>query len=298
MHHALVVCSILGSVSANLKKHLATLSKRGGHRVLVGDLDYAGLPGKVYTPAEGKGLAAVAFGHDWRKYVKDYHATLRHLASWGIVVVAPDTETGLIPNHRNLAADLESSLQVAAGVRLGNGNITVSPHKLGLIGHGMGGAAAVLAAVDNDKVKAVGAFYPAQSAPSADAAARSLKIPGLVIGSGRSDIFNAGNPAKLAYNWGGDVAYREVEKGTQQGFSEDFFFKLALGSGAFQASQAEVARGLMVGFLLHQLEGDKTYSDFSDPEAAAKGVESFFGDDLANRAGEPSAGALAPVNKD
>src|SRR5699024_7564964 len=50
MHHALVVCSILGSVSANLKKHLATLSKRGGHRVLVGDLDYAGLPGKVYTP--------------------------------------------------------------------------------------------------------------------------------------------------------------------------------------------------------------------------------------------------------
>ena len=87
-------------------------------------------------------------------------------------------------------------------------------------------------------------------------------------------------------------------KGTQQGFSEDFFFKLALGSGAFQASQAEVARGLMVGFLLHQLEGDKTYSDFSDPEAAAKGVESFFGDDLANRAGEPSAGALAPVNKD
>src|SRR5690625_5675505 len=94
MHHALVVCSILGSVSANLKKHLATLSKRGGHRVLVGDLDYAGLPGKVYTPAEGKGLAAVAFGHDWRKHVKDYHATLRHLASWGIVVVAPDTETG------------------------------------------------------------------------------------------------------------------------------------------------------------------------------------------------------------
>ncbi|MDY3128184.1 MAG: alpha/beta hydrolase, partial [Corynebacterium sp.] len=40
-------------MSANLKKHLATLSKRGKHRVLVGDLDYAGLPGKVYAPAEG-----------------------------------------------------------------------------------------------------------------------------------------------------------------------------------------------------------------------------------------------------
>jgi len=296
--HGKLTCSILGTVSANLKKHLATLSKRGSHRVLVGDLDYAGLPGKVYVPAEGKGLAAVAFGHDWRKNVKDYHATLRHLASWGFVVVAPDTETGLIPNHRNLAADLESSLQVAAGVKLGNGNITVSPHKLGLIGHGMGGASAVLAAVDNDKIKAVGAYYPAQSSPSADAAARSLDIPGLIIGSGRSDIFNAGNPAKLAYNWGGDVAYREITKGTQQGFSEDLFYKLAIGSGAFQASQAEIARGLMVGFLKHQLEGDKTYSDFSEPDASAKGIESFFGDNLADRAGEPSAGELAPVRQE
>ncbi|MDO5507943.1 MAG: dienelactone hydrolase family protein [Corynebacterium casei] len=285
-------------MSANLKKHLATLSKRGSHRVLVGDLDYAGLPGKVYTPAEGKGLPAVAFGHDWRKSVKDYHATLRHLASWGFVVVAPDTETGFIPNHRNLAADLESSLQVAAGVKLGSGNISVSPHKLGLIGHGMGGGTTILSAVDNDKVKAVGAYYPAQTSPSADAAARSLDIPGLIIGSGRSDIFNAGNPAKLAYNFGGDVIYREVEKGTQQGFSEDLLYKLVIGSGAFQASQAEIARGLMVGFLLHQLEGDKTYSDFSEPDAAAKGVESYFGDELAKKAGEPTKDELLPAKQD
>lgn len=266
--------------------------------MLVGDLDYAGLPGKVYTPAEGKGLPAVAFGHDWRKSVKDYHATLRHLASWGFVVVAPDTETGFIPNHRNLAADLESSLQVAAGVKLGSGNISVSPHKLGLIGHGMGGGTAILSAVDNDKVKAVGAYYPAQTSPSADAAARRLDIPGLIIGSGRSDIFNAGNPAKLAYNFGGDVVYREVEKGTQQGFSEDLLYKLVIGSGAFQASQAEIARGLMVGFLLHQLEGDKTYSDFSEPDAAAKGVESFFGDELAKKAGEPTKDELLPAKQD
>ncbi|AHI19193.1 hypothetical protein CCASEI_03065 [Corynebacterium casei LMG S-19264] len=274
------------------------MSKRGSHRVLVGDLDYAGLPGKVYTPAEGKGLPAVAFGHDWRKSVKDYHATLRHLASWGFVVVAPDTETGLIPNHRNLAADLESSLQVAAGVKLGNSNISVSPHKLGLIGHGMGGGTAILSAVDNDKVKAVGAYYPAQTSPSADAAARRLDIPGLIIGSGRSDIFNAGNTAKLAYNFGGDVVYREVEKGTQQGFSEDLLYKLVIGSGAFQASQAEIARGLMVGFLLHQLEGDKTYSDFSEPDAAAKGVESYFGDELAKKAGEPTKDELLPAKQD
>src|SRR5699024_696246 len=74
-----------GDVSANLKKHLAQLSKRGPHRVLVGDLAYAGLPGKVYAPAEGNSVPAIAFGHDWMKSVRTYHATLRHLASGCIV---------------------------------------------------------------------------------------------------------------------------------------------------------------------------------------------------------------------
>src|SRR5699024_10867492 len=98
--------------------------------------------------------------------------------------------------------------------------------------------------------------------------------------------------------WGGEAAYREIYKGTQHGFCEGFFFKLALASGAVQASHAEVARGLMVGFLLHRVEGDKNYSEFSDPEACAKGVESVFGDELADRAGEPAAGALIPAKKD
>ncbi|MCG7234224.1 MULTISPECIES: dienelactone hydrolase family protein [unclassified Corynebacterium] len=272
-------------MSANLKKHLGTLSKRGRNRVLVGDLDYAGITGKVYTPAEGQGLPAVAFGHDWMHKIKDYHATLRHLASWGIVVVAPNSETGMFPDHRNLSADMESALQIAAGVKLGTGNITVSPGKLGMVGHGMGGGTAVLGAVDNPKVKAVAAIYPAVTAPSAVEAARSLDTPGLVIGSGRDDIFNAGNPAKLAYNWRGQVAYRAIDKGTQAGFSEDRFRKLAIGSGAFQSGPTEIARGLVTGFLLSTLAGESAYDGFADPEASAKKVESFIGDDLAERAG-------------
>lgn len=272
-------------MSANLTKHLANLSKRGPHRVLIGDLSYAGLHGTVYTPSEGKGLPAVAFAHDWRKSVKDYHATLRHLASWGIVVAAPNTETGFIPNHRHLAADMESALQIAAGVKLGQGNITVSPGKLGLIGHGMGGGAAVLAAVKNKKVRAVGAVYPAKVSPSADVAARSLYVPGLVIGSATEELFRAGNPAKLAYNWAGQVAYHELKKGTQAGFSEDKLGKLLFGTGAFQYGPTETARALLTGFLLGTLGGDKKFGDFADPDSTARGVNTFTGEDLAERAG-------------
>lgn len=226
-------------MSENLKKHLAKLSKRGPNRVLVGSLDYAGLEGKIYTPAEGDGVPAIAFGHDWMKGIDKYHATLRHLASWGIVVAAPDTETGFLPDHRGLAADLETCLQIAAGVKLGAGNVTVSPGKLGIAGHGMGAGAAVLAAADNPKVHAVGALYPASTSPSAESAARNVTAPGLVIGSGQNTMIDAGNPARVAHNWAGDIAYRELENGNQQGFSEDLLFKVFLGLGRPQFAAQE-----------------------------------------------------------
>ncbi|MEY8208959.1 dienelactone hydrolase family protein [Corynebacterium sp. MNWGS58] len=264
----------------SLKKHLANLSKRGPHRVLVGDLDYAGLPGKIYAPAEGSSLPAVAFGHDWRVPLKHYRQTLRHLASWGIVAVAPETETGLWPDHRAFASDLETSLQIAAGVKLGQGNITVSPNKLAVIGHGMGGGTAVLAALENEKVCCVGALYPAQTSPSSQEAAKYIDKPGLIIGPEKSDIFSAGNPPELAKNWKGEVCYRAVDNGKQATFTEDTLRKLFLGIGVGKASAVETARGLTTGFLLHQLNGDKKYADFSDPEAAGKGFVSATGEEL------------------
>ncbi|HKI43609.1 MAG TPA: hypothetical protein VKA66_25335, partial [Mycobacterium sp.] len=50
---------------ARIRKLVAALSRRGPHRVLRGDLAFAGLPGLVYTPEAGLNLPAVAFGHDW-----------------------------------------------------------------------------------------------------------------------------------------------------------------------------------------------------------------------------------------
>ena len=81
------------------------------------------------------------------------------------------------------------------------------------------------------------------------------------------------------------MAYREIAKGTQSGFSEDKFFKLALGSGFFQGSEVETARGLVTGFLLSELAGESKYDDFTAADASAKGVESFTGEALAKRAG-------------
>nr|WP_255549171.1 dienelactone hydrolase family protein [Corynebacterium sp. TAE3-ERU30] len=270
----------MNTVAENLKKHLSKLSKRGPHRVLVGDLSYAGIPGKVYTPAEGQGLPAVAFGHDWRQGIKHYHATLRHLASWGIVAVAPDTETGFAPDHRGFAADLETCMQIAAGVKLGQGNITVAPGKIGLVGHGMGAGAAILAAVDRDLVKAVAAIYPSVTAPSSEEAARHVNVPGLVLSPGRGEFLDMGNPPKVAFNWGGDVAFRVVDKASQTGFREASVSKLLTGISGLEFGAQETARGLVTGFLLHQLAGENKYSAFSAFAAEGKGVTAWTRQEL------------------
>lgn len=203
-------------MAENLTKHLSNLSKRGPHRVLVGDLDYVGLPGKIYTPAEGNGLPAVVFAHDWMQDISRYHATLRHLASWGIVVAAPNTEKGISPNHRGFAADIETSLQVLTGVKLGAGNISVAPGRLGIVGHGMGAGAAVLAAADRPQIAAVAAIYPSQVSPSADVAAHNVEAAGLVLGTEENAMFDFGNAAKLALEWKGPVAYREIDRASHQ----------------------------------------------------------------------------------
>lgn len=271
-------------MATKLSKQLSKLSKRGPHRVLVGDLAYAGLPGRVYTPAEGNGIPGVVFAHDWKKDIEKYHGTLRHLASWGFAVVAPNTETGWIPDTRGFAADLESGLQILCGVKLGTGNVTVSPGRLGLVGHGMGAAAAVLAAAQRENVRAVAALYPAKSHPKAEDVAARVQAAGLVISTDEHPIFDFGNAAKVAHNWGGDVVYREMIKGGAHVLSEDVLFKLATGTGGIKTGVREQVRGLTTGFLLHQLADEKKYSVFSAPEAELKHSDVYFGETLEAKA--------------
>lgn len=252
--------------------------------MLVGDLSYAGIPGKVYTPEEGNGIPAVVFAHDWLKGIEKYHGFLKHLASWGFAVAAPNTERGFNPNHLDFAADIESCLQILTGVKLGTGNITVSPGRIGLVGHGMGAGAAVLAAAGRDNIQAVAALYPSQTSPDATDAATNVSASGMVLGVEELPVFDYGNAAKLANQWKGDVVYREIEKATHTVLTEDSIFKLLTGTGRVNPGLREQIRGLTTGFLLHEIATERKYSAFSDPEAEGKKIKSYWGDRLAERA--------------
>jgi dienelactone hydrolase len=237
---------------------------------LRGDLAFAGLPGVVYTPEAGLNLPGVAFGHDWLTATARYSGLLEHLASWGIVAGAPDTERGLAPSVLNLAFDLGTALDIVAGVRLGPGNISVHPAKLGVVGHGFGASAAVFAAAGMAgpgglPPKSVAAVFPTVTRPPAEQPAATLKVPGLILTApGDPKTLNS-NALALSRAW--DTATpRIVSKAQPGGLAEGRRLTKVVGlPGPHRRTQRSV-RALLTGYLLATLGGDKAYRDFADPD--------------------------------
>src|SRR5947209_7491727 len=79
----------------------------------------------LYPPVSGRGLPAVAISHGWLQPAHRYVDTMRYLASWGFVVVAPDTQKGPIPSHGAMALDVAAALRLVSTARLGNGRVSV-----------------------------------------------------------------------------------------------------------------------------------------------------------------------------
>ncbi|EFG76201.1 hypothetical protein HMPREF0591_3888 [Mycobacterium parascrofulaceum ATCC BAA-614] len=251
---------------ARTRKLFAALSRRGPHRVLRGDLAFAGLPGVVYTPEAGLNLPGVAFGHDWLTGAARYAGLLEHLASWGIVAGAPDTERGLAPSVLNFAFDLGTALDIVSGVRLGPGKISVHPAKLGVVGHGFGGSAAVFAAAGMpNKLAAAAALFPAVTSPPAEDPATTLRLPGLILTAPGEPQSLTSNALSLSRAW--DAAtLRIVSKARPGGLVEGRRLTKVFGLAGPHRRTQRTVRALLTGYLLHTLGGDKTYRDFADPD--------------------------------
>jgi hypothetical protein len=112
----------------------------------------------------------------------------------------------------------------------------------------------------------VAALFPAVSAPAAEEAAGGLTIPGLVLAAPGDAVTLRSNAVELARVWDGAVL-RIVSKAKPGGLIEGRRLGRVVGlPGADKNTQKRV-RALLTGYLLHALAGDKTYRDFTDPEA-------------------------------
>jgi len=220
----------------------------------------------VYTPEAGLNLPGVAFGHDWLTGTARYSGLLEHLASWGIVAGAPDTQRGLGPSVLNFAFDLGTALDIVSGVRLGPGKISVHPAKLGVLGHGFGGSAAVFAAAGMpNKLAAVAAIFPSITSPPAAQPAATLKVPGLILTAPGDDKSLNSDAQRLSRSWD-SATLRIVSKAQPEGLVQGRRLRKVLGLGGQDRRTQRSVRALLTGYLLYTLGGDKTYRDFADPD--------------------------------
>jgi predicted dienelactone hydrolase len=167
----------------------------------------------IYYPGTAAGSGAsvasgqfpvVSFGHGWLQSTGSYSNLMGHLASWGLVVIAPRSQGGLFPNHGAFADDLNAALTWMVGQNTVSSSRfygRVRTDKLGLSGHSMGGGAAVVAASRNNaNVDTVGTMEAANTNPSAITAATSVTSPGLWIGGSSDSTASVSSHQRPMYN--------------------------------------------------------------------------------------------------
>ncbi|MBM9467566.1 dienelactone hydrolase family protein [Nakamurella leprariae] len=244
------------------------LAHRGPHRVATGDLDIAGLPGVVFTPQSGRDLPVVAFAHGWLQPVSRYLDTLRYLASWGIIAVAPSTERGPLASHSGLAVDLSKALRVAAHARLGGGRVRADPSRMGVMGHTTGAGSAVLAASQDDSIDAVVTVTAVETSPSAIQAAGLVEVPGLhLIGTDGGDMVESAG-SQIARSWTGPSQLRVVKRASLFGLAEGPHWTSTVSGSGHEGKTQSVVRMLATAFFLRHLAGQDQLADDLDGKIA------------------------------
>lgn len=153
---------------------------------------------EIYYPgvSVGSNVAAasgtfpvIVFGHGFAMQVGAYPNWREEFVPEGYIMVFPTTEGGFLsPNHGEFGNDL----QFLVNKMQSEGNNNASPFyqhvsdRSAIMGHSMGGGATVLAASNFSGVDCIVGLAPAETDPSAIAAAINVSAPAMIL-SGSSD---------------------------------------------------------------------------------------------------------------
>ncbi len=157
------------------------------------------IPTEIYYPAisTGDNIAAangifpiIVFGHGFVMVWSAYENIWTSLTQNGFIVALPKTETGLSPSHTEFAKDL-AYLVTAIDAENSNATSLLYQHIDSLscvMGHSMGGGAALLSVQYNSSIDAVATLAAAETNPSAIAACAGITLPSLYIAGGNDCI--------------------------------------------------------------------------------------------------------------
>lgn len=258
---------------------LEYFSYRGPNRVAIGDLAPAGMPGLIFTPTSGRRLPIVAVGHGWLQSAERYADTMRYLASWGIIVVAPNTHRSIFSSQQGLALDLSRALRMVAYGDLGAGRVRGDLRRLGVLGHSTGGGAAILAAAKDDGIKAVVTVTAAETRPSAIEAAGRVNVPSLHLIGAKDDMAES-DGAKIAQNCSGPAQLRMVKGSGHFGLTEGkSFINGIIGADSDKKIQT-ATRILASAFFIRHLTDAQQLADELENKVKGTTVEDLQDPDL------------------
>jgi dienelactone hydrolase len=222
----------------------------------------------------GEPAPIVAFGHGYQTAVELYTETLDHLASWGIVVIAPRSGGELFPSHQAFAVDLRIALDWVVAEAAAGGDWpagAIDPAARGVAGHSMGGGAAVLAAADDAAIRAVATLAAAETDPSAIEAASRLAVPSLFVAAGDDAITPVDEHQRPMFEAtrSGRAQLRTIVGGSHCGFldSETLLLRLVCGEAAIERDeQLATTRAALTAWLLHELTADESLAGLAWPD--------------------------------
>jgi dienelactone hydrolase len=152
---------------------------------------------EVYYPSTSAGDAVpvadgtfpfIAFGHGFVMDYTAYQNITDALVASGYVMIYVETEGGFAPAHADFGLDLAYVADYFYEENATAGSLFQSHliDRCAIMGHSMGGGATWLAATTSSSVDCIAGLAPAETNPSAIAAASNVNAPALVL-SGSSD---------------------------------------------------------------------------------------------------------------
>jgi dienelactone hydrolase len=279
-----VVLLFLGFISASL-----SFGQGLGHTTLTfvdATRNNRSIPCEVYYPATSagdntpalapsflalNGYPAIAVGHGFVIGATNYELIAQHLIPFGFVVALVNTETGFSPNHQEFGLDLAFVTHALQQESQNSTSILyniVNQEKEAVIGHSMGGGAAWLAAASDPLIDAIVGLAPAETNPSAIAAASSVNCNSLIF-SGSEDavtppadnhqpIFNGTNGCKTFVTLTGGSHCGYIDAGTLCDFGEP------LGGSLPRADQQEAYLTMMTAWLRYFLNAECVEALYTD----------------------------------
>ena len=217
----------------------------------------------------------IAFGHGFVSPVTLYASTGAHLASWGFIVLLPQTQGSLFPSHAQFAADLRSSLDWMAG----QGSAAGSPWagaadgaRRGVMGHSMGGGCALLAADADPAIRCAVPLAAAETNPSSTAACSGTRCATRIIVGSQDTIVAPTTNAPMFANLAGPAQLVTITGGSHCGFIDSSIAFCDSGSIS-RAAQLAIVRREATEFLLLYLRDDATrWGEVWNAPAPADGV--------------------------